>query len=473
MKSRAYILFLISLFYSNTSFTQELDRTRVIDKLPEIENYVRNEMEKRKIPGLVYGIFDRDSLLAIEAFGKADIQNNGPVIPETVFELASLTKQFTASAILLLQQDGKLTIDDLLKKHFPQCPEGWSSITLKHLLTHTSGLTASDDYPGINEMTGKRVRKEFADWSKQFIIDAIVAQELSHAPGEVYQYGDPAYALLGIVIDNITGSYRRFMKERIFDPAGMSSTYIVDQRTIHPNEARGYTLRNGEWINNRRYHNIEIPSWYGIFSNIEDLQKWDAALNSDKILSTSSKQLLWDNYTTNDGEKINYGLGWNIVKLGGYKIADHTGITGTHYLKILEKNISVITLTNLGYAGWDPVRPTGIANGIASILGIKIKIDSDYVTNDGLHVIPWPKERKESIIGDYTLSAEWGEGPVSIFEENGRVYISSMGMQFELGLLENGNYIHFDLEFEYILIADKSGDMISADGKDIYKKNKN
>ena len=286
------------------------------EKIEAIDAYIEEVMNDKKIPGLVFGVFDKDSILLTKAYGLADIQNQAPVRNQTVFELASITKQFTASAILILQQDGKLNIDDPIKKYFPESPESWNKITIKHLLTHTSGLTGSDDYPGINDMTGERVRKEYANWSKQFLIDALIKHEPRHTPGEVFQYSDPGYALLGLVIDNITGSYREFMENRIFKPLEMNSTYLVDQRTVHPFEARGYTLKDGEHINIRRYHNIEIPSWFGVFSNIPDLQKWDAALNSNLILDEKSKELLWHNHTLNTLQHspltLPHSLSWRI-----------------------------------------------------------------------------------------------------------------------------------------------------------------
>lgn len=470
MKHLKTLLLLTIVFY-NDILAQDISiKTNV--KFPEIEAYVKNEMKQRKIPGLVFGIFQNDELLICKAYGKAEIQNQAPVIPETVFELASITKQFTASGILILQQDGMLSIEDPLKKYFPECPESWNDITLKHLLTHTSGLTGTDGYPGINNMDGARVRKEYADWSKKFLIDALIEQKPEHAPGEIFHYSDPGYALLGIVIDNITGSYRKFIENRIFKPLGMTSTYIVDQETIHPNEARGYTLRNGELINFRRYHNIEIPSWYGVFSNIQDMAKWDAALNSNKILTEKSKELLWTDYTTNDGRSIGYGLGWNVFKFGGEKIVRHTGTTGVDWLKFPNKRVSVVTLTNLGDGGYDNVDYGGISIGIANILGFKVLTDSDYITNDGVKVIPMTDKIIKKIIGKYTLSASWGKAPASIIKENDKVYLSSGGFKFELGLLENGSLIQYGLPFEYILTPnDKSyKTLVSNNGTDTFEK---
>ena len=443
------------------------------DKIEAIDRYIEQVMHNKKIPGLVFGVFGKDSILLTRAYGLADVQNQGPVRAETVFELASITKQFTASAILILQQEGKLHIDDPLNKYFPECPESWNEITVKHLLTHTSGLTGSDDYPGINDMSGERVRKEYANWSKQFLIDALIKQEPQHLPGEVFHYSDPGYALLGIVIENITCSYREFIETRIFKPLEMNSTYLVDQRTVHPFEARGYSLREGELINIRRYHNIEIPSWFGIFSNIPDLQKWDAALNTDLLLTKSSKALLWQNYSLNNGESIGYGLGWFIIELGGYELLQHGGITGTDWIKFPEENFSVILLTNMGYNGADQVEMRGITNGIAQILGFNVAINSRYITNAGLKVVSIDKDVEKKILGNYTLTSNWGSGAGEIYKEDGGFYLSLAGFTFEIGLLENGDLIQFGLPFEYILSPDdESYEILRSQEGDVLIKEK-
>lgn len=442
------------------------------EKITAIDSYIREVMDKKKIPGLVYGVFDENSILLTKPYGLADLQNQAPVREHTVFELASITKQFTASAILILQQDGKLNINDPLHKHFPECPESWNQITIKHLLTHTSGLTGSDDYPGINDMTGERVRKEYANWSKQFLIDALIKHEPQHPPGEVFHYSDPGYALLGLVIDNITGSYREFMEDRIFKPLEMSSTYLVDQRAVHPFEARGYTLKDGKHINIRRYHNIEIPSWFGVFSNIPDLQKWDAALNSNLILDEKSKELLWQNFTLNNGEPTGYGLGWFHVALGGYNFVQHGGITGTDWIKFPDRNFSIVLLTNLGFNGADQVEMRGITNGIAQILGYNVAINSKYITNSGLKVIPIENKLEQRIIGDFKLTADWGNGTGRIYKSDDRFFLALMGFTFEIGLLENGSLIQFGLPFEYILIPNEDySQLIFQDGSELKKQN--
>ena len=459
-----YLILLVSLLIT-FNLRGETVTALTEEKINAIEVYIQNLMAEKKIPGLVVGVFDKDSILFKKAYGLADLSNLGPVREETTFEIASITKQFTASAILLLQQDGKLNIDDSIHKYMPESPESWKAITIKHLLNHTSGITTRDSWPGKNEMSGKRVRRENANWSKQYLIDSLITHEPSHPPGEVFVYGDPAYALLGIVIDNITGNFREFMQSSIFNPLGMNSTYYVDHWTVHPFQARGYTLRNGELINNRRSINTEISSWSTTYSNITDMQKWDAALNSNLILTEESKALLWQNYPLNNGEPTGYGFGWSTNKLGGYDFVSHNGITGPEWAKFPEQNMSILILNNLGYEGWDPVQMSGITFGIASIMGLKVAVNSDYITNSGLKVIPFDETSQIKFIGDYELKAAWGGGKVKIYVSDSKMYMSITGVTLEMGLLENGSLITFGIQREDILIPNEDhSQLIFSDG---------
>ncbi len=330
----------------------------------EIDSVLTVEMESRKIPGLVYGIYSGNSLVVINALGYADVQNQAPTKPGSVFALASITKQFTASAILILQQDGKLSIHDKVSQHFPECPDEWKEVTILQLLNHTSGLPGlysggrfnRSAYSGIKEMSAERIRKNYRYWDKAFQIDAIKTDQLNYTPGERHVYSDVGYVVLGIIIDNISGSYRNFLQDRIFTPVGMHSTYIIDQQIVRPMEARGYSLKDGVLINIGRNGGDEIPSHYGVFSSVIDLQKWDAALNTNAILSAASKKQLWTDYKLVDGSSMGYGLGWKVFELGNKKLDSHTGSTGTEILKLDEDEITICVLTNLDNNGNNRVR---------------------------------------------------------------------------------------------------------------------
>jgi D-alanyl-D-alanine carboxypeptidase len=341
----------------------------------EMRNYIETEMEKRQIPGLVLGISEGDNLVKVASFGLADVQNEGPVRDHTIFELASITKQFTAGAIMLLLQDGKLKLDDPICLHIKDCPDAWKPVTIKHLLNHTSGLPAmGQGQTGALSFSPMEYVQFILtrNITKDLYFRTIKTDPLSFIPGEQFSYSDIGYFLLGYIIDNITGDYRKFIQDRIFDPLGMTSSYFLDQISVHKYEARGYTLRDGEWVNIRRVEDFEIPSHYGIFSNVFDLQKWDAALNSNILFTDESKALMWADTQLTNGDFTGYGLGWHVNKSNGKLVIDHTGMTGTQMTKWVDDGVSFIVLTNLGRGQFDMVNRWGLTKEIASMLGYSI-----------------------------------------------------------------------------------------------------
>lgn len=371
--------------------TSQVPEKELKEKLPQIEQFLKEQMEARKIPGLAYGIFDEDEIVVSGTYGLANVQHQVPVKIETIFPLASVTKQFTAAAILILQQDGKLKVSDKLCQYLEECPDEWSEITIHQLLTHTSGLPAPRkkdgrpnllaEFSGVQKMHPVRVGMEINSWSKQFHFDLIKTDTLDNPPGTVMNYSNVGYMLLGMIIDNLSGSYRDFLQERIFKASGMSSTYIQDLETIHFNEVKSYTLRNGKLINIRNLYQLEITGSYGVHSNIPDLQKWDAILNTKKILTDESKTLLWTKHTLANGKPIqvrvpglkpfNGGYGWAILPdSAGRKVVWHNGSAGTEFLKAVDNKMSVVVLTNLGEGNYDRVVVHGLTEGVANILDI-------------------------------------------------------------------------------------------------------
>ena len=368
-----YILLLVSpMFWAQE--IQELTK----EQITSIDSYVTTQMEERKIPGMVYAISYGDKM-NIGGFGYADVQNKGVVQKETRFLLASITKQFTAAAIVLLQQDGKLNFSDPINKYLPEPIPAWNAITIHHLLTHTSGL------PGLksnNEfqnpigdkrdilMTGLR-----GDITKNFRLNMIKSDTLSFQPGSNFDYSNAGYFLLGVIIDELTGSYNNFLKERIFDALDMKSTYIIDPFEVKELESRNYALLDDELVNNRMFWDIEIPASYGIYSTGEDMLKWGMALDSDVLFTNDSKKAMWSPNQFNDGTSFYYGYGWGLMEVDNKRIIRHSGVTGTEILKLLDDQVTIVTLTNLGgipyYNGdrKETVNSWNLVDGIASILG--------------------------------------------------------------------------------------------------------
>jgi len=345
--------------HSNTSEAQNLTKNQN-EQWNKLDDYIKDEMKKRQIPGLALGICKGDSLVRVSSYGYADLQNLAPVRSTTVFELASITKQFTAGAIMLLKQDGKLKLEDFISNYIKDCPEAWKDITIKHLLTHTSGLPAmGKGFTGLHSFTPQELWQilNYSNFSKEHYFKLIKTDILDFKAGDKFSYSDTGYFLLGYIIDTISGSYRNFIKKRIFDRLGMTSSYILDQISVHKFEARGYTLRDGKLVNIRRIYDHEIPAHYGIFSNVADLQKWDAALNSNSFFTTENKHLMWKNTKLNNGKYTGYGLGWYTKKVTKNRVVSHTGATGAEIIKFVDEKVTIILLTNLGVGIYDPVYP--------------------------------------------------------------------------------------------------------------------
>jgi CubicO group peptidase (beta-lactamase class C family) len=433
-------------------------------------------MSTNKIPGLSLAIIENDSVKTLKAFGLSSIQHHVKVDINTTFELASLTKQFTAAAILKLQQDGKLNVDDYLRQYFPECPERWKAITIKQLLWHTSGLPGmfphdeftQQSFTGYSNMTAAEldVMMQNNKVSKKLAIKSIITDSLDFEPGSAFNYSDVGYLLIGIVIDNITGSYKDYLKN-IFDQNGLWNTYLINQEAVVTNQARGYSLKNGEWINILRTWDYEIPSHFGVFSNITDLMKWYKVISETDFLNEANQNFLFSKGTLNDQSKIAYGGGWEINDINGLKFISHTGVTGTILVNIPQKKTTVILLSNLGYNGNDMVNPWDLAYVIINKIGIETKINRNHVTSSGLKQIETNNAAFKNLTGKY-LTADNLEA--NIYVESGKAYFESQGSKNELSLLENGSWLVLGLDYEYILTLDENEQVLESNYGRIFKK---
>lgn len=329
----------------------------------KIDQYIRAEMEIRRIPGLALVVIKNGEIVKLNGYGVANLEHDVSVTPDTVFELASVTKQFTATAIMLLMEEGKVRLDDSISHYLSGSPSRWKSITVRHLLTHTAGLPGLEN--GFKALQEGGVR---TDYSTAMLFEAATKDSLDFSPGERWQYSDIGYFLLGMIIEKASGRrYQDFLAERFFKPLGMESTSVLDQWAIVKNRAAGYSIRNGKLINIRRVAQVELPSHYGVFSTVRDLAKWEIALASGKVVKKSSLAAMWTRVKLNNGRSYPYGFGWEVRSKFGHRIIDHAGITGTEYARYPDDNLTVIVLTNLGKQSVDTkdVRPWGLTKGVA------------------------------------------------------------------------------------------------------------
>jgi len=323
----------------------------------KVDDYVRAQMQERHIPGAAIAVVKDGRIVKAEGYGLANVELNVPATKETVFEIGSVTKQITAAAIMLLVEEGKINADEKIGKYLPDTPQLWSKVTVRHLLTHTSGVKSYTGLSGF-ELTKRLKRDEF--------VKAIGAHPLEFEPGERYIYSNSGYNLLGFIIESVTGkSYWDFMSERIFKPLGMNQTANRDPQFIVPNRADGYEWENNKLVG-RDYDLTDVFSAGAIVSTVLDLAKWDAALRGDAFLKKESKAQIWTPVVLNDGKPYPYGLGWNVTEFRGHRLVSHGGQTAgfaANISRYVDDNLTVIVLTNLGNIGLGGT----IARGIAKI----------------------------------------------------------------------------------------------------------
>jgi len=315
----------------------------------EIDVYVKSQMQKRNIPGLQLAVVLNGNIIKAQSYGVANIELNAPVTDDTMFEIASNSKQYTAGAIMLLAQDGKLKLHDGITKYLSDLPQTYNAITVRHLLNHTSGVK---DY--IEEFQLNRR----LDYTNQELIRHIGANELNFPPGENARYSTTNYLLLGLIIEQITGKpYGEFLQERIFAPLGMNRTRVINLAEIIPNRASGYKFENGV-LRNGRYvaQTLRASADIGLMTTALDTVKWDAALNTNKIFTQSSLDAMFapaklknGSFAYNDWNS-HFGLGWFIDDYFGHRNINHGGtfITGFHaeISKYVDAGMTVIILTN-------------------------------------------------------------------------------------------------------------------------------
>jgi D-alanyl-D-alanine carboxypeptidase len=276
-------------------------------------------------------------------YGMANLEYAIPVMPETVFRIGSITKQFTAVAILLLAQEGKLTLDSEISTLLPDYPPHDPPITVAHLLTHTSGIPS---YTGMNEWLLRRP----LDVTLDELIALFKDKPLEFTPGTRFVYNNSGYVLLGAIIERLAGiPYAQFLEQRLFQPLGMTRTSYDDSRRIVPGRAAGYEHDGSTW-RNCAYLSMTHPHAAGaLASTVDDLARWDAALVAGEVLPVELLDQAWTSYKPTSGEPAHYGYGWALSAYAGHPTVEHGGgINGfiSHALRLPEERLFVAVLTN-------------------------------------------------------------------------------------------------------------------------------
>ncbi|MFZ1131708.1 MAG: serine hydrolase domain-containing protein [Terriglobales bacterium] len=328
------------------------------DQPDAVDAYVHSEMAPQRIPGLALLVSRSGQVIRAQGYGLANVELHVPVQPVTIFQSGSVGKQFTATAVMMLVEEGKISLEDSLTKYFPDAPATWKQVTIRELLSHTAGFT---DYPKDFNM-----RKDYTEADLLKLVEKI---PLAYPPGTSWSYSNLGFLTLGLVIHKVTGKfYGDFLQERIFGPLGMDNTRIISEADIVPNRAAGYRLvkgelKNQEWVS----PTVNTTADGSLYFSILDLAQWDAALYTEKLLKRSSLDQMWTVARLRNGQPNSghYGFGWFIETKQGHHVVEHAGSWQgfeTQISRYVDDRLTVVVLTNLADA-----KPENFADKVAEM----------------------------------------------------------------------------------------------------------
>ena len=346
--ARASAVVLLSLVVSSTSAQKaETDATLA----EAADAYLKTQVSSARIPGMAVCVVRRGNVVLAKGYGLANIELSVPASAQTMFELASLTKPFTAVAIMMLAEEGRISLEDRLPKYFAGAPASWTNASVEHLLRHTSGF---GDFFAIPEL---RSRSDFA-WEREIeltdLVPILFRVPIQSEPGEKWSYSNLGYYLLGLIIEKVTGEpYEDVLKHRILEPLHMTETRRMSRLTVIPQRASGYTWQD-QVLHNAAYTSTTWAySEGGLVSSAADLAKADQGFFGEKLLTRMTLERMWQPSRLKGGTVANYGLGWNVGSDPRRRQVYHSGNKPgfsaiiRHYL---DESLTVVVLANVDNA---------------------------------------------------------------------------------------------------------------------------
>ena len=338
------------------------------DKFVMIDKHIQNVMTEKRIPGMSIAVVRQGEPLLMKGYGMANLEHSVSATEKTVYEIASVGKTFTAFVVMMLVEEGVIDLDRAIADYLDDLPTAWHSVTLKHILSHQSGLPS---YTEVDNYWKDVIRYEL---SQAEIIDLVRDLSLMFQPGEYSSYDNTGYYLLGMMLEQITGkSYGDLMQERLFKPLGMKATKMNNPREIVPHRASGYRLPKDKLINKPYYSPSVTFSGGGQLSSIEDMVKYERELCNPTLLQQSTLNLMWTHHPPSRRENwqpekyagfLRVGLGWLMPDYPDKQVVGHNGsIVGfaSNITRFIDDRITVILFCNLDRI----IRPDAISKKIA------------------------------------------------------------------------------------------------------------
>jgi D-alanyl-D-alanine carboxypeptidase len=313
-------------------------------ELALMDQKILAEMADNNIPGVLIGVASRGRLVHVQAYGLANVELRAPVTDSTVFEIGSISKQFVTAATMLLVQDGRLRLDDPIHDYLADLPSEWLGVTVRQLLTHTSGIP---DYEEIQTYEAYRFR-----FTPEQIIREAHSRPMDFEPGMGWYYSNTGYFLLSLIVERIEGRpLGQVFRSRIFEPLGMNQTRMANPEDIIPHRASGYWVdRMGVELMNR---DATQPSSTlgagGLLSSVRDMTKWDEALYGDQLLSEESKAAMWTPTVLPNGDNTGYAFGWGVGEYRGRRSIGHGGMVAgfvANFTRLPDDEVAIIVFAN-------------------------------------------------------------------------------------------------------------------------------
>lgn len=340
---RARSRVLLSVFLLLLLFTVEARPQNGKGALESAIDNLMNSQFKPQEPGASVIVVKDGQIIFRKGYGLANVELGVAVEPDMIFRIGSITKQFTAVAVLMLEEQGKLSVKDDLTKYFPDYPTQGKKITVEHLLTHTSGIKSYTSLP-----------EWLPQWRKDFKVEELIAlfkdKPMDFAPGDSWNYNNSAYFLLGAIIEKVSGqAYGDFIEKNIFAPLGMKHSFYDSTERLIMRRVAGYSKKGNDFVN-CAYLSMTQPYAAGsLISSVDDLALWDAALYTDKLVKQETLKRAWTPAKLNDGKWTHYGYGWAVNEYEGHRMISHGGgINGfiTHFRRLPDDKLFVSVLTN-------------------------------------------------------------------------------------------------------------------------------
>lgn len=385
-----------------------------------VDSIVAASRARMPTPGLTVAVVRGRDTLVMKGYGQADVELGVAATPETVYRIGSVTKQFTAAAVMRLVEQGKLSLDDPITEYLPDFPTQGHTVTVRHLLDHTSGIKS---YTSLGKKWMKVLPLEL---THEELLDLFEDEPFDFAPGEKWAYNNSGYYLLGMIIEKVTGkSYGEHLEEMLFQPLGLASTMYCSESRIIPNRAEGYTLEDGELRNDAPIGMNQPGAAGALCSTAPDLLRWQAALESGKVVSAASYRAMTTPATLANGEPTTYGFGLRIGEVEGHReVAHGGGIPGfsTWLGRYPDDSLSVLVLINSDVASTGPI----VKAVTRRALGLPVEEVKD-VAIDAAELVRY--------FGVYAL----GPLQLRIFEEGGKLTGQATG-QGPIQLLYQGEH---------------------------------